>query len=157
MGQHDDIGQAGLFQHFHGDGGAGHLHQRQDAFLHPRATGGREQNQRTPKRHGAFGGRDDRVSDIHAHRPAHEAEILRGGDDRGAHDLALGHQHGFPFAGALLGGFHPVGVFLLIAELQRVSNRLGNLDLGVDRTIKQRMESIPWGDRHMMVAVRADI
>ncbi len=37
VGQHDDVGQARLAQLLHGDGGARHLHQRQDALLHARA------------------------------------------------------------------------------------------------------------------------
>ena len=45
IGQHHDIGQACLAQHLHGDRGARHLHQRQDAFLHARAAGRGEQDE----------------------------------------------------------------------------------------------------------------
>ena len=46
IGQHDDVGQAGLLELGQRDGGARHLHQRQDPLLHPRATGGGEQHVR---------------------------------------------------------------------------------------------------------------
>ena len=45
IGQHHDIGQARFVQHVDADGGARHLHQRQNAFLHARAAGGDEQNE----------------------------------------------------------------------------------------------------------------
>ena len=45
MSEHDDIGEVLLrLQHLHSDGGARHLHQAEDTFLHPRAAGGREQD-----------------------------------------------------------------------------------------------------------------
>jgi hypothetical protein len=102
-------------------------------------------------------GGDDGVADIHAHRTGHEGEILRGGDDRGAAHLALGDQHRLFFAGDFLRGLHPVGIFLLVAEMQRIDDRLGHLDLGEDAAIEQRCETFARGDRHMVIAVGADV
>jgi hypothetical protein len=57
-----------------------------------------------------------------------------------AADLALGDQHRILFAGGLLRGLHPFGVFLLVAELQRVGQRFGHLHLGEDAAVEQRGE-----------------
>jgi hypothetical protein len=128
-----DIGQAGLLQHLHATVVRGiciRLRIPSCIRAPPAAensTSGRLQLDR------AFAGGDDRVADIHPHRPAHEGEILRRRDDGRAPDLALGDQHRLALAGGLLRGAHPVGVFLLVAELQRVGHRLGHRHLGEDR------------------------
>ncbi|MPL60817.1 hypothetical protein SDC9_06379 [bioreactor metagenome] len=157
VGEHDDIGQVRFLQHLHRNGGARHLHQAEDAFLHPRAAGGGKEDQRALCLHRAFGRGDDGIADIHPHRAAHEGEVLRGGDDRGAAHLALGDEHRLFLAGRFLRGAHPVGVFLLVAELQRVGDRLGHLDLGEDAAVEQRGEARARRDRHVVVAVRADV
>ncbi|CAM3338581.1 hypothetical protein PANO111632_14890 [Paracoccus nototheniae] len=157
MGQHDDIGDARFLEHLDRDGGAGHLHQRQDALLHARATGGGEEDQRLADLDRAFGGGDDGIADIHAHGPAHEAEVLTHGDDRRPADLSLGDQHGLFFAGGFLRGLHAVGIFLLVPELQRVDDRIGNLHLDEGAAVEQRAKAFARGDPHMVIAVRADV
>jgi hypothetical protein len=92
-----------------------------------------------------------------AHRPAHEAEILADGDYRRPPDFALGDQHRILFAGRLLCGLHAFGIFLLVAELQRVHDRLGHLHLGEHAAVEQRAEPFAGGDRHVVIAVRADV
>ena len=155
--QHHDIGQARLFQHLDRHGRARHLHQRQDAFLHPRATGGGEKDERAAKLNGLFGPGDDGVADIHAHRAAHEREILRGGDNRRPADIAFDHQHRLFLARRLLGGFHAVGVFLLVAEVQWIGQRFRHGDFLELAAIEQRLEAVARRDRHVMAARGADI
>ena len=46
MGQHHDVRKLRLAELLHGDGGARHLHQRQNALLHARAAGSGKQNER---------------------------------------------------------------------------------------------------------------
>ncbi len=46
VGEHDDIGQPRLAQQIDADRHARHLHQRQNAFLHARAAGRHEQDER---------------------------------------------------------------------------------------------------------------
>ena len=48
IGQQHDVGQARLLHLIDGDDGARHLHQRQDAFLHARAAGGRDDERAAP-------------------------------------------------------------------------------------------------------------
>jgi hypothetical protein len=63
VGQHRDEGQPRLAHHLRGDGGARHLHQRQDALLHPRAAGGGEQDERRVDAGGGLGGSAMRLAD----------------------------------------------------------------------------------------------
>ena len=76
IGQHHDIGQFRLAQHLHADGGARHLHQRQNAFLHAGAAGGREHDERRFLFDRKFKPAHDRLAGGHAERAAHEIEIL---------------------------------------------------------------------------------
>ena len=76
IGQHDDVGLARLLQLLHGDRGARHLHQGQNAFLHARAAGGGKQHERAAFLHRGVETLDDRLARRHAERAAHEIEIL---------------------------------------------------------------------------------
>ena len=124
VGQNDDIGQGRIAQHFHGDRGARHLHQRQAAFLHARATGSGENDQRCLALHRLFGGLDEALAGGHAERAAHEGEILNQDDAFHPADMADGNRHRVIAAGLLAGGLDARGVGLVVLELQRV---LGNL------------------------------
>ncbi len=92
IGQHDDVGQPRFLDHVGGDDRARHLHQRQDAFLHARAAGGRNDDQRRLALDGAPRRRDERLADGHPHRAAHEREIERRDDGRDAADPPLGDR-----------------------------------------------------------------
>ena len=92
IGQHDDVGQPRFLDHVGGEDRARHLHQRQDALLHPRAARGRHDDQRrlaldrVPRR------RDKRLADRHPHRAAHEREIERRDNRRDPADPPLGDR-----------------------------------------------------------------
>ncbi|EPX82684.1 hypothetical protein ruthe_03142 [Rubellimicrobium thermophilum DSM 16684] len=157
MGEHDDIGQARILDRLQGDSRAGHLHQRQDPLLHPRAPCGGEEDQGALQLYRALGGSDHRIADIEAHRSGHEGEVMGRGDDRGAMDFALGDQHRLLLAGGLARLPEAIDITLLIPELERVGDRLGDLDLGEDATVEQRLEAVAGLDRHVMAAMGADI
>ena len=157
MRQHNNIGQSGFFQHLHSDGGAGHLHQAQDAFLHARATCGGEEHQRAFQLYRLFGRGDDGVPDIHAHRPGHKREILPRRNDLRAADFTGGDQHGLGFARLLLGGLQAVRVFLLIAKVQRVRRWRGDFYLGKNAAVEQRFEPFARGNRHVVTTAGADV
>ena len=157
MGQHHDVRQVRLFQHLHRNGCARHLHQRQDAFLHPRATGCGKQHQRPLQLHRPLCRSDDCVAHVHAHAAGHEGKVLRCGDDGRAADFALGHQHRLFLGRRLLGRLQAVGVFLLVAELQGIDQRFGHLHLGKDSAIKQGCEACTGADGHVVIAAGADI
>jgi len=56
-----------------------------------------------------------------------------------------------------LGGLHTVRVFLLIFEVQWISNRFRDRHFDKDTTIKQRIEAGTRGDPHVMSATGADV
>ena len=120
VGQHHDIGELRLAQLLHRDGGARHLHQREDAFLHARAAGGGEQNERRPALDRSAHGGDHRFARGRAERAAEEVEILRGGHDPLAFEPPRAGKHGIGQAGLAAGVFQPVGVAALVAELERI-------------------------------------
>ena len=82
IGQHNDEGQAGVFDQPRGDDRARHLHQADRAFLHARAARGGEHDQRRLLQHREARRGDDRLAQSGAHGTADEGE-LHGGDDRG--------------------------------------------------------------------------
>ena len=84
IGQHHDVGLARLAQHFDRHGRARHLHQREDAFLHARAAGGREHDEGRALLDGGLQALDHRLARRHAERAAHEVEILHADDDAAA-------------------------------------------------------------------------
>ena len=88
IGQHDDVGQARLLHLAHRDGGAGELHQRQDALLHARPARGGEDDQRRLARDGEVGRHHQPLAHRGAHRAAHEAEIEQ------RHDRPCGRPSG---------------------------------------------------------------
>jgi len=90
-------------------------------------------------------------------RPAHKAKVLGRGDDGRAANLALRNKHRIRLAGRLLRGFHPVGITLLVAKVQRIGGRLWHLDFGKNATIEKGRKAITRSNRHMMIARRADI
>mmetsp|Transcript_23022 Transcript_23022/g.38983 ORF Transcript_23022/g.38983 Transcript_23022/m.38983 type:complete len:326 (+) Transcript_23022:3610-4587(+) len=157
MRQHNDVGQARLFQHLHSHGRTGHLHQAQDAFLHARASCGGEQHQRPLELHRLLGGSNYCIAHIHPHGPGHKAEVLSRSDDGRAPNLTCGDQHRLVFARRLLGGAHAIRVLLLISELQRVRHRRRHGNLGKDTAIKQGDKPIPWRDGHVVVAIGANV
>ncbi len=90
VGQHDDIGQAGLAQPGQRDRGPRHLHQRQNALLHPRAAGRGEQDVGAALGDRLLDPGDEGRADRDAHRSAHEGEILHADHRLMAFDLADG-------------------------------------------------------------------
>ena len=90
IGQDDNIGKLGVAQTLHGDRRARHLHQREDPFLHPRATRGGEDDERRAGCSIATSCRDNGLARRHAKRAAQEIEILHRGNDIHALQFAKG-------------------------------------------------------------------
>ena len=121
IGQHDDVGQARLLDLAHRDGGAGELHQREDALLHARAARGGEDDQRRLARDGEVGRHHQPLAHRRAHRAAHEAEIEQRHDGHAAAHRAARHDQRVGRAlGLGLRLLEPRVVALGVAELQRI-------------------------------------
>ena len=131
IGQHDDVGLARLAQHLHRDGRARQLHQRQDAFLHARAAGGREHDERRLPAHRGLQPGDDRLARRHAERAAHEIEILHADGHHLAFEPADAELHRVLQAGLGARVLQAVGVAALVAELERIERHVRHRDLFV--------------------------
>ena len=132
IGQDDDIGQAVLPRHLHRDGGARHLHQRQDAFLHAGAAGGGDHDQGGIVLDRRAGRRDHRLARRHAHRAAEEVEgLARDHGGMPAH-AAPADDDRVVLTGLAAHVLQPVDIALLIAKAQRVGRHLPHRDLAID-------------------------
>ena len=153
IGQHHDVGQLRLAQHLHADRGARHLHQRQNAFLHARAAGGREHDEGRFLLDRELEPAHDRLARGHAERAAHEIEILHRDDDGGAFELAVADLDRVvqPGLGARI--LDAVDIFALVAELQRIGGHLGQRDVVPGLVVEDRLQ--PRHRAHAHVVVRA--
>ena len=154
VGEDDDVGQARIPQHLHADGGARHLHQGQDAFLHARAARGDEEHEGRLARNGRLHAGQHRLAGSHAEGTAHEGEVLHRGGHVHAAQLAGGHRHGIIEAGLCPGIAHAVGIALLVAELQRVGDDLGGLHLLEGAAVEKQLEPPGAGNPHVVAGIR---
>ena len=138
--EHDDVRQARLLDLLHGDDGARQLHQRQDTFLHAGAPGGRDHDERRFLEDRQPGRGEQRSAHGDPHGSAEEAEIEHGDDDRHAAHPAVGDDHGVGLAGAVLRLLEALGVASAVAELQRIDDRVGQLDPLVRAVIEQHLK-----------------
>jgi len=117
----------GLAQHLQPTQVCAHLyHQRQEylpASAHPRPP---KTHQRAAKLPPHAHRRNDRMSDIHAHRPGQETEILcRSHDSASAISPSAPSIASFSLSGPFAQP-HPVGVLSLWSKLQRVTAKNGS-------------------------------
>ena len=156
VGQHDEIGQACFPQHLHGDGGARHLHEREDALLHARSAGGGEQDEGRAALHGAHHAADDRLAGGHAERAAHEAEVLGGGNDVLALEGPLADEDRVLQLGVALGGLEAVAVALAVAELQRIWSHIAHRHDLEFAAIEEMLQPLVRIHAHVMVGAGND-
>src|ERR1019366_9747299 len=148
-----DIGQFRLAQHLHADDGARHLHQRKYAFLHARAAGRGEYDERRFLFEREFKPAHDRLAGGHAERTAHEIEILYRDHDGGALELAVAYLDGVVQSGPGAGILDAVGISALVAEFQGVGGHLGQRHVEPGLVVEDRFQ--PRHRAHSHVVVRA--
>ena len=156
VGQDHDVGQARLLDLLHRHRGPCHLHQGQRALLHPRpARGGHHDEGRVVAHRMARGG-DETLAQAGAHRAAHELEVHHRDHGRQAADPAEGRLQRVGGLGLGLGLAQTVGVFLLVAEAQRVGRAARHLQPLPATLVEQGFEPVVGPDPHMVVTMRAD-
>ena len=155
IGEHHDIGQAGFLELLDAHGGARHLHQAQDAFLHARAAGRGEHDERALGRERRLHARQEGLTHAHAHGAAHEGEILHAHNGALGVDTAIGNQHGILLASLRPGGLQPVHITLLVLELQRVLGHARGAEQAVV-AVEQLGKAGLRADAIMMLAAWAD-
>ncbi|MCY1438171.1 hypothetical protein D9M71_543590 [compost metagenome] len=157
VGQYRDERDAFLAQARQYRGGLGHLHQRDQRFLHARTTGGREADHRAAVFQGIVGRADEALTNDGAHGTTHEGEFEGADHDRHAQQgTAHGDQRVF-LAGLLLGGSQAVLVLLAIAELQAVDRLQVGPQLGAAFGIQEDVNARTRANAHVVVALGADI
>ncbi len=153
IGQHHDIGQFRLAQHLHADRGSRHLHQRQNAFLHAGAAGGREHDERRFLFQCELKPAHDRFAGGHAERTAHEIEILHRDHGGGTFELAVTHLDGVIQSGPGAGILDAVGIAAFVAEFQGIGGHLGQRHVEPGLVVEDRFQ--PRHRAHSHVVVRA--
>ena len=93
VGEDDDVGFARLANALHRNRRTRQLHQRQDAFLHPRAARRGEHHEWAAFLDCGVEPLDHRLARSHAQRAAHEIEILDTDDCGEAVELAITELH----------------------------------------------------------------
>ncbi len=153
VGEHHDEGQAGFAQAQHGNGGAGHLHEREDAFLHAGAAGGSKQHEGgLVARRGLEPG-DDRLAGSHAERAAHKVEILHGSRHRQAVELAGADEDGVVHAGLGAAFAQAVDILLGVAELQRVLRHRRQRYRVIGFAVEEILQPVRGLDLHVVARV----
>jgi len=120
MRQHGDEGEPGAVVRGLSGGGLGHLHQREHAFLHPRAAAAADDDDGEPAGRRKLEGVGDLLADDRAHRAAHELEVEHTENRARALDARLADGHRLPQPRARSGLFQPVAVGALVGEAQGV-------------------------------------
>ncbi len=128
VGEQGDEGQPALGQAGDRRGGLGHLHQREQAFLHARATRGGDADEGQALLEGRTCAAHEALAHHRAHRAAEEVELEAGDHHRQALDRAAHHHHRVGLAGVGGGRGQAVGVLARVLELERIDRR----DLGAD-------------------------
>src|SRR5262252_1905129 len=156
IGEHDDVGLACGTQILHRYGCAGHLHERQNAFLHARPSGRRKQDERRAFLRSRLQSLDDCLTGLHAERAAHKVEILHRDDNRKAVELAKAKLECVfqTRLGARVA--QPVGIAPLVPELQRIGCDLRYPDVDPGLSVEHRFEARRCAHAHVIVGNRND-
>ena len=133
--------------------GLGHLHQGEDALLHPGTAAGGEQDQGQAVLGGVLNGQGDLLTHGGTHGAHEEAAVQHTHYAFAAPDGAGGGDHGLRQAGLALGGLHlgPVA-----GEGERVRRRQLFKQLPEGAGVQNRAESIVGADGEMVAALGAD-
>ncbi len=157
VGQHADVGQALLGQPRERRIGLGHLHERQQAFLHARAARGGEADERHFLLDGGFHAAHEALAHHAAHGAAHEVELEAGRDDVDALDRAAHHDQRVGLAGVLQRFLQAFGVLAAVLELERVHRQHFLADLVAAFRVQEGVEARAGIDAVVVAAMRADV
>src|SRR4030042_2049978 len=117
VGQYGDIGNFRLVQFSQGRARFGHLHQGEDAFLHPRSSRGAEDAHTDSLFYGPLYQTGDLLSHHRSQTSAHKIKLENNNHGWLAFDLCLPPEDGILLPCLLLGFFHSRGITFRILEL----------------------------------------
>ena len=142
VGEHDDDREAGVVQHLEADDRLGHLHQREDTLLHPRATGRGDHDERHARRSTARS--QARAASRRRPSPCCRPESRSPSPRRRrlAADLEVAGDEGLG-AALGLGLLDPAGVRLEVAEPERVGGAQLGPELVPLAAVGELVEPLP--------------
>ncbi|OMP13937.1 hypothetical protein COLO4_00590 [Corchorus olitorius] len=149
IGQHADERQLGFSQLLDHRRRLRHLHERQQAFLHARATGGRHADERHLLLQRRLCAARETLAHHGAHRAAHEFELEARHDDRQRVNGAAHHDHGVGFTRVVHRRLNAVGVLLRVLELERVDREDLLAQLIAAFGVQQCVQAGAGADAHM--------
>src|SRR5262249_33660700 len=138
-------------------GDLGHLHQREDALLHARAAGRRDDDQRLLLVHGPLDGLGDFLADHGTHRAAHEAVLHRADDHPAGVELSIGAENRIALAYPLFVNLEAVAIAFRVAEVERIARADVRGEFLVVVVVKQKLEPLPGADAEVIAALRAHV
>ncbi|KAI1692107.1 hypothetical protein Ddc_23824 [Ditylenchus destructor] len=140
VGQDADERQAGSRQARQHGIGLGHLHQRQQAFLHPCAAGGGVADEGGLLFDRGLDAAREALAHHRAHGSAHEFEFEAGHDHADAVHRAAHDDEGIGLAGVLQRFLEPFGVFAAVLELQGVDRQHFLADFIAPLAVQERVQ-----------------
>src|SRR5262245_64366175 len=155
IGEDRDVRQAAGAEPLERSRGLGHLHQREDALLHPRAARRRDDDHRQVLVDRQLNRARELFSDHRAHAAAEEAELEDGQDRRLPADRRDAADDCLVARGLLGGGPDALTVLLGVLEAERIGRRKARLALFERARIGQLAEALAGGDPKGIMALRA--
>src|SRR2546427_3612985 len=156
IGEDRDVRQPGGGKPLERGGGLGHLHQREDALLHPGAAGRRDDDDRQMLVDGELNGAGELLADDRAHAAAEEAELEDGEHGRLAADRRDTTDDRFVGRGLLGGRADAFAILLGVLERQRIGRHQAGLALLERASVGQLTDALTGGDAEGIVALRTD-
>src|SRR5262245_66125204 len=133
----------------------GHLHQREDAFLHPGAAGGRDDEDRQVLVDGELDRARQLLADDRAHAAAQEAELEDREHGRLAADRRDAADDCLVGRGLLGGGPYALAILLGVLEGQRIDRAEPGLALLERAGVDELADALAGRDPERVVALRA--
>ena len=153
VGQHTDVQPAPGRKALDGGAGLGHLHQAENALLHPGAAAGRKDDQRQFFRRRVLDGAGDLLAHGRAHAAHKEAAVQHSGHHRHAADAAYCRDSSLAEARLLGLGAELFGI---PRETQHVLRGQLCVQLPETAAVQHKAQAVVRADGLMIAAVGAD-
>ena len=158
VGEDAEVEPAGGVVAGDGCGNLGHLHKREDAFLHAgSAAGATDENEGQAQFRGAFRGSGQFLAYHTPHASSHEGEIGYSQHDGSAADESFARDRGIPHTGLLLFFRKSLIVGDAVHETQRIARAQVGIPFFKRAFVQQLSDAVASWHGEMVVAFRADI
>ncbi len=157
VGQYGNERQALFAQACQHGGGLGHLHQRDQRFLHPRTAGSREADHRAAIFQGVVGGTHETLANDGPHGAPHERELESRHHDGHAQQRTAHRDQRVFLARLLLRCAQAVLVLLAIAKFQAIDRFQVSAQLSAAVGVEEDIDAGASANAHVVIALGADV